>query len=288
MAPTPAFGERLARACDRYGRLCVGIDPHDESLDDWGLPHDVAGLERFARGLVEALAGQVGVFKPQSAFFEAYGPDGLVVLRRVLADIAEAGALSLLDVKRGDIGSTMAAYARAYLSDDGPLRADAITASPYAGFGALAPAIETAAATGRGVFVLARTSNPDGKTVQAARDAGGGTVAQAIIDAAGRANAALGGPVVGVVVGATHADLGVDLSGFGGWVLAPGLGAQGGRPEDLVRLFGDALPRVLPSASREVARAGADRTLLGSRVAALRVACAAPAPHHHPGPDSSG
>jgi orotidine-5'-phosphate decarboxylase len=238
-------------------------------LATWGLDDDVAGLERFSRGLVAALADQVGVFKPQSAFFEAHGPAGLSVLARVLDDIGAAGALSILDVKRGDIGSTMAAYARAYLADGAPLAADAITVNPYLGFGSLAPAVEQAGATGRGLFVLARTSNPEGPQVQdAVRQ--GSSVAQSVVAGAVGANRAQGTALVGLVLGATRTELGVDLAGFDGWILAPGVGAQGGRMDALAGLFGDALPRVLPSASREIAGAGPDPSGLRDRVSALQ------------------
>ncbi len=130
-----SYGERLAALVAERGPLCVGIDPHPSVLTTWGLAADVVGLERCARGMVEALATIVPVFKPQSAFFETYGAAGIAVLERTLADIKAAGAISLLDVKRGDIGSTMDAYAAAYLSDGSPLAADAITLSPYLGFG---------------------------------------------------------------------------------------------------------------------------------------------------------
>lgn len=257
----------VARTTER-GRLCVGIDPQPSVLDAWGQPHTVAGLERCARGLVEAIGDQVAVFKPQSAFFEAFGSAGIAVLERVLADIGDAGALSILDVKRGDIGSTMAGYASAYLRDDAPLAADAITLSPYLGFGSLTPAIELAAATGRGVYVLARTSNPEGHEVQLAASSGGGTVAQSIIDAARRANEACGG-AIGLVIGGTHADLGVDVTHFNGSVLVPGIGAQGGRLTDLQKTFGIALDKVLPTVSREVLLIGADRGRLRAKVAEL-------------------
>ncbi|MCL2316714.1 MAG: orotidine-5'-phosphate decarboxylase [Actinomycetia bacterium] len=270
------FPDRLAAACARHGRLCVGIDPHGASLAGWGLDDDLAGLERFSRGLVAVLAGHVGVFKPQSAFFEAHGPDGLRVLQDTLADIADAGATSILDVKRGDIGSTMQAYARAYLAPGAPLAADAITASPYLGFASLAPAVEAAAEAGRGVFVLARTSNPEGAAVQLAiaPDRSGDAVAQQVVAAAAAANRDAGTPLVGLVVGATLPVLDIDLTGFDGWILAPGIGAQGGRPDALSRLFGEAAPRVLPSASREVTAAGPDPARLRERVARLSDACA--------------
>ena len=162
------YWQRLADRTNQRGTLCVGIDPHPGLLKAWGLDVNAAGLETFARRVVEVLGERVAVFKPQSAFFEAHGSAGVAVLERVLADIAGAGALSLLDVKRGDIGSTMAAYADAYLADGSPLAADAITVSPYLGFGSLQPAFDRAHATGRGVYVLARTSNPEGHEVQLA------------------------------------------------------------------------------------------------------------------------
>jgi orotidine-5'-phosphate decarboxylase len=256
--PTP-FGTRLAAAVAARGPLCVGIDPHPGLLQAWGLPLDVAGLERFSLTCLEALAGTVAVLKPQSAFFEAHGSRGVAVLERVLADSREAGALTLLDVKRGDIGSTMAAYASAYLADGSTLAADAITVSPFLGVGSLAPAFDLAAATGRGVFVLALTSNPEGPAVQHAVAADGRSVAQAIVDAVADANVGaepLGS--VGLVVGATIGRTGIDLSQVNGPLLAPGLGAQGATADDLRVVFGDALRWVLPTTSREVAGAGPD------------------------------
>jgi orotidine-5'-phosphate decarboxylase len=234
----------------------VGIDPHPGLLRSWGLDADVAGLERCARGLVEALATEVAVFKPQSAFYEAYGSAGVAVLERVLADIAAAGALSLLDVKRGDIGSTMDAYARAYLDDDSPLAADAVTLSPYLGFGSLAGALDLAAERGRGVYVLALTSNPEGPQVQHARTADGRLVGQLVVDEAAARNAGSARGHVGVVAGATIGRTGVDFSRLNGSILAPGLGAQGGTAADLVEVFGPALGLVLPTTSREVMAAG--------------------------------
>lgn len=160
------FGQRLQAAVTTYGPLCAGIDPHPGLLTDWGLDDTVAGLEAFSMRCVEAFGGHVAVVKPQSAFFERFGSAGVAVLERVLAGLREAGTLSLLDVKRGDIGSTMEGYAQAYLGPDAPLRSDAITASPYLGYESLRPALDLAAATGRGVFVLTLTSNPEGPQVQ--------------------------------------------------------------------------------------------------------------------------
>src|SRR5256885_6427063 len=144
----------------------------------------------------------------------------------------------LLDVKRGDIGSTMTAYADAYLTDGSPLAADAVTVSPFLGFGSLEPAFEAAEKSGRGVFVLALTSNPEASAVQRAVN-GGQTVAQTVATAAAERNAGvspIGG--IGLVVGATISDLGVDLEALNGPVLAPGFGAQGGTVSDMRTLFG--------------------------------------------------
>ncbi|WP_298179890.1 orotidine-5'-phosphate decarboxylase [Saccharomonospora sp.] len=266
-----SFGARLTAAMSDRGPLCVGIDPHPALLEAWGLPRDVRGLERFALTATEALAGSVAVLKPQSAFFEAYGAAGIAVLERVLATAREAGALVLLDVKRGDIGSTMAAYTAAYLSDDAPLAVDAITVSPYLGFGSLEPALRQAHHTGRGVFVLARTSNPEGHTVQRARGADGTTVAQSIVDSVARCNQGVE-PLgdVGIVVGATVEPEELRLHGMNGPVLAPGLGAQGATAEDLRRVFGAGVRAVLPSSSRDILRHGPAAGALRSAAQAVR------------------
>jgi orotidine-5'-phosphate decarboxylase len=267
--PEP-FGARLRRAVDARGPLCVGIDPHPGLLADWGLGDDVAGLERFTRTVVDALADRVAVLKPQSAFFERFGSRGVAVLERAVADARAAGALVLTDVKRGDIGSTMAAYAAAYLEPGAPLFSDAVTVSPYLGFGSLRPALDAAAAAGCGVFVLALTSNPEGPETQSARTADGRTLAQSVLDRLRAENAGavpLGsfGAVVGATVGETGADLAIN-----GPLLAPGIGAQGATAADLPKVFGDALRDVLPSVSRGVLRHGPDVVAL--RAAALREA----------------
>ena len=265
-----AFGARLAAAMADRGPLCVGIDPHPGLLQAWDLPSSVSGLERFAMTVVDALADSVAVLKPQSAFFEAYGSAGVAVLEKLIEAASDAGALVLLDAKRGDIGSTMAAYAAAYLTQGSPLAADAVTLSPYLGFGSLAPAITAAKANGRGVFVLALTSNPEGPALQHAVAADGRSVAQTIADAAAAENRhekPMGS--VGLVVGATVGSTGVDLSSVNGPLLAPGLGAQGATVDDLRVVFGDDLSAVLPTSSREVLRSGPSVAALRSSALAL-------------------
>jgi orotidine-5'-phosphate decarboxylase len=281
------FGQRLADAVAARGPLCVGIDPHVPLLERWGLPDSPEGLARFTDTVVEALAGTVAVLKPQLAFYERHGSRGLAVLEDGVGRARAAGALVLLDAKRGDIGSTMDAYA-GYLRPDHPMAADALTVSPYLGPGALQPAVDTARQHGGGLFVLARTSNPDAGTLQHALVGGppsgpGKSVAQVVVDTvrgwntpgwvvgdpppdlgavqdlAGRFGATTGS--FGVVVGATLRELDVDLTGLGGPVLAPGLGAQGGSVADLRRLFGrDAA--VVPTVSRDVLAAGPDPAAL--------------------------
>ena len=259
------FGTRLAQAIETRGRFCVGIDPHAALLHEWGLDDDVAGLERFAMTVVEAAAPVVGVVKPQSAFYERFGSRGIAVLERVIAESRAAGALVLLDVKRGDIGSTSQAYADAYLDPASSLGSDAITASPYLGFGSLDPMVEACQRHGGGLFVLALTSNKEGPEVQHARS-GDGTVASVVLDHLRRLNAdaePLGS--FGAVVGATIGDTAEDLD-INGPFLVPGFGAQGGTVDDLHRIFGTAARWALPSSSREVLRAGPDVTALRDAV----------------------
>jgi orotidine-5'-phosphate decarboxylase len=249
------FGVRLAEAKAQRGPLCVGIDPHPELLRAWDLPTTADGLAAFCDICIDAFSG-FAVVKPQVAFFEAYGAAGFAVLERTIAALRSVGVLVLADAKRGDIGTTMAAYAAAWAGDS-PLAADAVTATPYLGFGSLRPLLEAAAAHDRGVFVLAATSNPEGATVQrAAFD--GRTVAQLVVDQAAVVNrsATPSGPgYVGVVVGATVLQA-PDLSALGGPVLVPGLGVQGGRLEALDGLGGAAPGQLLPAVAREVLRAG--------------------------------
>jgi orotidine-5'-phosphate decarboxylase len=266
------FGERLRAAMDAYGPLCAGIDPHRALVESWGLAYDVAGLTAFTEACVEAFGGHVGVVKPQSAFFEVFGSRGVAVLEEAVVALRERGTLVVLDAKRGDIGSTMAAYAEAYLGKDAVAPADALTTSPYLGFESLRPALDLAAQTGRGVFVLALTSNPEGRSVQHARlrDT---SVAEGIVRSAAAENAAAGergelgsvGLVVGATVGTAVQELQLDLAAVNGPLLAPGVGAQGGTSEDLRRVFGDALPNVLPASSREVLSAGPDVSALRDR-----------------------
>ncbi|WP_070378467.1 orotidine-5'-phosphate decarboxylase [Rhodococcus sp. WMMA185] len=257
--------QRLTSAVEHRGRLCVGIDPHPGLLESWGLPANAEGLEAFAETCVEAFVGEVAVVKPQVAFFEAYGSAGYAVLERTISVLRAAGTLVIADAKRGDIGSTMAAYAQSWLGEKSSLSADALTVSPYLGFGALDPALSLAAEHGRGLFVLARTSNPEGGDLQTAQVAPGVSVAQSIVDEAVRRNATEPG-LAGLVVGATRGH-GLDLSNFSGPILAPGLGAQGATAADLSEIFPESRKLLLPNSSRGILRHGPSVSAL--RAAAL-------------------
>ena len=262
-----SFGARLTDALDARGSVCIGIDPHPALLDAWGLNRDADGLTRFADICVRAFGSVAAVVKPQSAFFETYGSAGIAALEATITAARSAGAIVLLDVKRGDIGTTMAAYAQAYLDPASPLAVDAITVSPYLGVGSLQPVFDTCREHDAGAFVLALTSNPEGPQVQHARTADGRAVAQVILDELTELNSDDGGGLgsFGVVVGATIGEVDVDLTRFNGPFLVPGVGAQGGTADDVRRMFGAAARGVLPSLSREVLRHGPD-------VAALRAA----------------
>ncbi|MFJ9040755.1 orotidine-5'-phosphate decarboxylase [Streptomyces sp. NPDC102406] len=266
------FGARLRRVMDERGPLCVGIDPHAALLSSWGLGDDIAGLESFTRTSVEALAGTVAVVKPQSAFFERFGSRGIAVLERAVAELRAAGTLVVMDAKRGDIGSTMAAYAETFLHRDSPLFSDALTVSPYLGYGSLKPAVDLARASGAGLFVLALTSNPEGGEVQHAVRADGRTVGATMLGHLAGENAGeepLGS--FGAVVGATLGDLAATYDlGINGPLLAPGIGAQGATPADLPTVFGAAVRNVVPNVSRGVLKAGPSVGAL--REAAVRFA----------------
>jgi len=224
---------------------------------------------RFASMITTAPADRVAAVKPQSAFFERYGSRGIAVLERVVDDARSAGTVVIMDAKRGDIGSTVAAYADAYLEPSSPLFADALTASPYLGFGSLEPLYAAAEKNNAGVFVLGLTSNPEGTQVQGAVGTSGRSVAEEIIGAAAARNAGAApmGPI-GIVVGGTVQTPDFDLAQLNGAYLVPGIGAQGATPADVRRIFGAGARNVVPASSREILRGGPP--VAGLRDAAAR------------------
>jgi orotidine-5'-phosphate decarboxylase len=189
-----AFGDRVAAAVRATGPLCAGIDPSPELLHDWGLTDDARGLRSFVATCVEAFAGEVGVIKPQAAFFERHGAAGMAELERLVADARNAGLVVIVDAKRGDIDTTAQAYADAWLGDASPLAADAVTAHPYLGLGALLPLVDLAAGNGRGVIVVVRSSNPEGRGLQQAVTAEGDSVEDSLLRGIAALNGSAGVP----------------------------------------------------------------------------------------------
>lgn len=259
---TARFGERARAALEAHGPLCVGIDPHAALLAAWGLPPDAAGVREFGLRTVEAAAGRVGIVKPQVSFFERYGAAGFAALEDVLAAARAAGLLVIADAKRGDIGSTMTDYAQAWLPTGAPLEADALTANPYLGVGALEGAFALAEEHGKGLFVLAATSNPEATALQRATTADGETVSAAVIAEVSRRNAdatpAGEWGSFGFVIGATVDQEQAGIAPFApvAPILAPGFGAQGATPADLARRFGPQAASVIASESRSLLSAG--------------------------------
>lgn len=257
-----SFGDRLLGVFDDVGRLCVGIDPHESLLTAWGLPVDASGVRDFGLRVVEATAGAAGIVKPQVAFFERFGSAGFAALEDVLAAARSAGLLVIGDVKRGEIGSSMAGYAAAWLTVGAPLEVDALTLNPYLGVDDLHDTFAAASSAEKGAFVLAATSNPAGARVQSTRAPDGRTLARTVLDDVASWNRGTGdalGPI-GVVIGAT-----VDLASAGLGdvtaplpVLAPGFGHQGAHTEEARQIYGNLSGGVIVSESRSLLLAGPD------------------------------
>jgi orotidine-5'-phosphate decarboxylase len=261
-----SFSSRLVRNFERYGQLCLGIDPHASLLDDWGLEDSVDGLRTFSNRVLEAAIGRVGIIKPQVSFFERFGSKGFAVLEELATAANQTDMLVIMDAKRGDIGSTMDGYFDAWLSRTASFVCDALTISPYLGFDSLSNVMASALENGKGLFVLAATSNPEGKSLQKA-DINGVSIAADILNRledTNRVNLDPNGSLgnFGAVVGAT---LNFQSVGIGQIyedktmvtpLLAPGFGAQGASLNQCAELFGAASKRVIASVSRSVLAAG--------------------------------
>ena len=267
-----SFAERFAAARARYGPLVLGADPHAQVLAGWGLPDDADGLEWFTDIVLAAADGTVGLVKPQSAFYERHGWRGIRALTRLTEAARAQGLLVILDVKRGDVGSTNAAYAQAYLGDGAPVAADAVTVHPYLGLAAMGEFTGRAAESGAAVLVVVRSSNPEGRAVQSAAGAGGLTVERRLLADIAALNARLApgrlGPV-GAVVGPEPGLPPLDLAAVNGPLLAPGVGAQGAAPADVAAVFAACPDRVMPSASRSLLAAGPGTAALRDAAARL-------------------
>lgn len=247
--------------------FCFGIDPSPALLLDWGLKPNISGLQEFCHISTEAAINEIGIVKPQVAFFEAFGPEGLMCLQDLIRTCRNEGLLVIADAKRSDIGSTVTAYGNAWLGEDSPFGANAVTTTAGLGLRALAPVFNRAHETGSGVFVVVRSSNPEGQEVQNAliQDIPlADKIAQDIteINCGTHQDSNVCGPI-GAVIGATFSTE-AECSAAQRTIsclpaslfLVPGLGAQGGTFEDISNIFGAALSRVIPTSSRSVLKEG--------------------------------
>jgi len=252
----PSFAARLTERIAAHGPLCVGIDPSAALLKSCGLPNTAEGALAFGQRVLEAAQYQLSIVKPQSAFFERFGSAGLKALEELSAAARKREVLVLLDGKRGDIDSTALAYAESYFGDTTTLRVDAITTHAYLGIGALDPMIDFTVKHAGGLFVVVRSSNPEGAGLQNARMASGETVAQALCREITERNRRLSSEAVGpigAVVGATCEDAAETAAALpASFMLAPGVGAQGATIDDVRARIPNARGRILPSVSRAI------------------------------------
>lgn len=266
---THRFGSRLQQQFDTGRRLCVGIDPHAFLLADWGLSETANDAERFGLAVVEASVGHAAAVKPQVAFFERFGAAGYAALERVIASARQAGLLVIADAKRGDVGSSFDAYADAWLAPGSSLESDALTVSAFQGFGVLDGALKHVHQSGKGLFVLAATSNPEAKIIQSAKTQTGASIAQHLLQEIDTFNslASTEGQIgdVGAVLGGTldlH-DFEIDVSPVhlnerpAAPILAPGIGHQGGDVESMRTSFGRYFASTLVNESRSLLMGGA-------------------------------
>ncbi|MCG8442062.1 MAG: orotidine-5'-phosphate decarboxylase [Caulobacterales bacterium] len=261
------FGDRLSAAIAAHGPLCVGLDPYPARIPGLFGPPGAEAIERFGAAVIDALAGQVGVIKPQIALFERFGPAALSALARLTWRAREAGLLVILDAKRGDIADTGAGYAEAYLGESAWLHADAVTVNPFMGLDTLEPWRERARAGGKGVVVLTRTSNAGARDLQEL-DAGGRPVWLRLAERLARLAEADAGPrgwsSLALVVGATAPEAARALRATvpAAVFLVPGFSTQGAGPgEALAGAIADGEGRpagVLVNASRSVLYGSAD------------------------------
>jgi orotidine-5'-phosphate decarboxylase len=267
-----SFASRFAVARSQWGPLVWGLDPSGPLLHAWGLDDTADGLDQFADIVLEAAAGTVGLVKPQSAFYERHGWRGTRTLARLLAGARSAGILTILDVKRGDFEPANDAYAEAFLGAGAPLEADAVTVTPYLGLAAMGGFVSRAHKAGACLLVVTRSSNLEGRAIQAIRDEHGRSIEETVLANISGINAAVApgsiGPV-GAVIGAKQLDPPLDLAGANALFLAPGVGAQGAGSADVARTFAECPDRVMPSASRSLLSAGPDVSALRDGVAAL-------------------
>jgi orotidine-5'-phosphate decarboxylase len=273
------FAARLQARIGEHSPLCIGIDPSASLLKSCGLPDSAEGALEFGLRLLRSVDYGLAIIKPQSAYFERYGSAGMRALEELAAEARHKEVMVLLDVKRGDIDTTGEAYLEAFFGERSTFKADAVTLSPYLGLGALDKAIAYAVKNEGGVFVVVRSSNPEGLALQTARQADGRSVAEALCQDITALNRRFAGDApgsmgpVGAVVGATCDDAASTVEAMpGAFILAPGVGAQGATLEDVARRMPKAIGRVLPSVSRAVLANGSGTSELRVTITAMKAA----------------
>jgi orotidine-5'-phosphate decarboxylase len=286
------WGDRVAAGVGRFGPLVIGIDPDPALAPDFLVADPDRFLLDHVRLLLDCAAGRAGFVKFQSAYFEAFGSRGIAALARSIAEARERGFAVILDAKRGDIGSTAEAYARAYLTPraagGSDLEVDCMTVNPLLGPDTIEPFVDRARSHGKGVLVLVKTSNPGSGWLQD-QAIDGETLSErvaALVDRwAGQSIGDKGIGAVGAVLGATWPAEAGALRRLmpRSVILAPGLGSQGGDGAALAALATATSP-ILVSASRGIA--ATDRAdlspddyaaMVSGRIAAFGDALAAPA-----------
>ena len=270
----PSFAARLQQQIAAHGALCVGIDPSAAILESCGLPNTAEGALAFGRLVLDASDYQLSIVKPQSAFFERFGSAGVKAMEELSAEARSRDVLVLLDAKRGDIDSTALAYAQSYFGSDSGLRVDAVTANAYLGLAALDAMFDFAVKHEGGVFVVVRSSNPEGRALQTAKMASGETVAQSLCREITERNRKYGahpvGPL-GAVVGATCDDAQATVAALpNAFILAPGVGAQGATMDDIARRMPNARGRILANVSRAILANGTSASDIRTTIRELK------------------
>jgi orotidine-5'-phosphate decarboxylase len=268
------FAARLKQSIQQHSPLCVGIDPSASLLKSCGLPDSAEGALEFGKRVLAAADYQISIIKPQSAFFERFGSSGFQAME-ALSELARSkDVLVLLDGKRGDIDTTGAAYAESYFGAHSKLRVDAVTTNAYLGLGALQPFFEIANQAQAGVFVVVRSSNPEGRELQTARTSNGETVALAMsrqITELNERYAGSGLGPIGAVVGATCEDASITIDALpNSFILAPGVGAQGATMQDVLARMPAARGRVLPNVSRAILANGVGADQIATTIRSLK------------------
>jgi orotidine-5'-phosphate decarboxylase len=254
------FSERFISLAKERTPFCLGIDPTPELLKAWDLSDTAEGLKQMCEIIVEAIP-LLAVVKPQIAYFERFGVEGIKILIWLIEQFHNKDILVIVDAKRGDIGTTVKAYAQSILGAESALKADAVTAHAYLGFESLTPLLEHAQKTGTGVFVVVKSSNPEGKLIQNAVVQDGRTVAEYLADKITTFNEKINNAEIGSIgavigVSTEDSDLSVIQRLGKSLILAPGIGYQGASFENLQQSFGKELSRVIPTSSRAVLSSG--------------------------------